>query len=130
MTLVRFMGAALVPFVLCITLVNIVVFLIGRYVTQKALPTIILAAVVSGLVPVIALGLVSLIPDDSPAETFLFPLFIIWWAVSFPGAVVLPARGNATFLFIEAFWIILGALAAVFIVTLRRRRQQHATRNA
>jgi hypothetical protein len=129
MTLIRFIGAALVPVVLCITLTCIVVFLIGRYGTQKTLPTVIIAALVSGLVPLITFGLVSLIPDDSPAEMFLFPLFIIWWAVSFPGAVVLPARGDATFVFIEAFWTILGAVAAVLMVALRRRNQQHA-RNA
>jgi hypothetical protein len=130
MTLIRFIGAALIPVGLCISLVCIVVWLIGRYATQKAVPTVIIAIVVSGLVPLICSGIISLIPDDSPAETFLFPLFIIWWAVSFPGAVALPARSDATFVFIEAFWIVVGALAAVFIVSLRRRAQQQATRNA
>jgi hypothetical protein len=127
MNVIVVIGAALVPVVLCLSLVWLVIFLVARYVTRKALPIVIIATLVSGAVPLICFGLVSLVPFDSPAETILTPLFLIWWAVSFPGQLVFTARGFGTLVFIEAFWVVVGGLAAVVIVYLRRRRRQHAT---
>lgn len=84
---------------------------------------VVAGAAVGALVPLISFGLVAFIPNDSPAETYLFPLYIIWWTVSFPGAIFLPAKASATFLFIELFWVFAGAVAGILIFILRRRRQ-------
>jgi hypothetical protein len=98
--------------------------------TQQKWFLVVIGAIVGALVPLISFGLVAFIPNDSAAETFLFPLFIIWSIVSFPGAIFLPSRANATFVLIEVFWIVLGTLAGILIASLRRRRYHHATPNA
>ena len=90
--------------------------------TQRTWFLLIGGAIIGGLVPLISCGLVGVIPDDSAAETVLFPLFIIWWAVSFPGVLFLPGRGHATFVVIELFWIVLGTFAGILIASLRRAR--------
>ncbi len=85
-------------------------------------------AAVGALLPLLSCGLVTLM-DERVGAVLLAPFIILWSLVSSPG-ILLPGRGSTTFLLIELFWIVLGALGGIILARVMRRSHQHATPKA
>jgi len=118
MTLVRLIGVVCVPIVACIVLVRMGVALIRRYVTQKRLPTIILAAFISAMAPALLFAGLLMLDDESVVAGFVGAA---WTWSALLGALLAPSHGYLTLIATEVFWIALGALTAFTITSLRYR---------